>query len=138
MPDDAEEEPLVRLDRWTGPWPEDDPDANFKAEVADYMRLDPTATIRGLSRTTGVPEGALVRYVLARFATTGSGGLLELGPAMIHRLWEPIAAAEAAGTDEARLDAYRRLSAMVNWLRAPLQEPSLYPGTDQTETRSYR
>ncbi|MFC5995168.1 DUF6027 family protein [Pseudonocardia hispaniensis] len=138
MPAPIEEEPLVRLERWTGPWPDDDPDANFKAEVADYSRLDPMATIRGLSRTTAIPEGALVRYVLARFATTGSGGLLELGPATIHRLWEPIAAAEQAGTDEARLEAYRRLSAMVSWLRVPLQEPSLYPGADAAETRSDR
>lgn len=121
------EELTVTLERWTGPWPDDDPDANFKAEVADYTRLDPLETLRGLSAHTGIPVGALVRYVLARFATTGSGGLLELGPAMVHRLWAPIAEAEEAGTDDARLAAYRALSAQLSWLRFPLLEPDTYP-----------
>ena len=55
-------------------------------------------TIRTLSRNLGVPAGALVRYVLAKYATGGSGGLLELGPTMVHRLWEPIERAEEAGS----------------------------------------
>ncbi|MCE0767553.1 DUF6027 family protein [Pseudonocardia kujensis] len=118
----------VRLERYDGPWEPDDPDANFKAEVADYGRLDPLHTLRGLSAHTGVPVGALARYVLARFATTGSGGLLELGPAMVERLREPVRRAEAEGTDEARLAAYRELAALLGWLGAPLDDPDLYPG----------
>jgi len=89
--------PSVELGPWSGPWSDDDSDANFKADVALYAR-----------------------YVLAKWATAGSGGLLELGPTMIHRLWQPVADAEAAGTDDARLKAYDQVRQMLAWLRLPL------------------
>src|SRR5688572_14330727 len=116
----------VDLDPWTGPWEIDDPHANFKAEVALYAPADPLTTLRGLSDSTGVPVGALARYVLAKYATSGSGGLLELGPVMVHRLWEPIERAETAGTPEAREEAYEALKAMVSWLRTPLVDDEPY------------
>jgi hypothetical protein len=117
----------VTLEPYHGPWVDDDPDANFKADVALYSQIDPMVTIRTLSRNVGVPEGALVRYVLAKYATGGSGGLLELGPAMVHRLWEPIERAERAGSDVARLEAYAQLRQMIEWLRLPLEDPTVYP-----------
>lgn len=120
------EDPVVRLERYNGPWPHDDPDANFKADIALYSSHDPMAAIRGLSANTGVPEGAIVRYVLAKFGTSGSGGLLEIGPSMVHRLWAPFEAAEASGTDEARLAAYDQVRQMVSWLRLPLLDESIY------------
>jgi hypothetical protein len=101
------DEPVIRLDRWTGV-DDDDPDANFKNEVALYGRLDPLVTIRGMSRNLGIPVGAIVRYVLARWATSGSAGLLEVGPEMVQRLWEPIARAEEADDDGQRLAAYHQ------------------------------
>jgi len=113
---------VVVLDPWRGPWADDDPDANFKADVALYADVDPMETIRGLSAHMGIPEGAIVRYVLARYATGGTGGLLELGPSMVHRLWQPVEAAEQAGTDTARLAAYDQLRQMLAWLRLPLLE----------------
>lgn len=125
-------EPLVCLERWAGPWPDDDPDANFKAEVALYGRLDPMVTISNLAGALGIPEGAVVRYVLARWATGGSGGLLELGPSMVHRLWEPVEAAEEAGTDAARLSAYGQLRQMIGWLRLPLVDGSGYAPPGET------
>jgi hypothetical protein len=125
MTDDA---PVVELAEWYGPWDADDPDANFKADVALYSRTDPLATLTTLSRNVGVPVGALARYVLARYATGGSGGLLEIGPDMVGRLWEPVEAAEGAGTDEARLAAYHQLRQMVGWLRYPLEHPEVYGG----------
>jgi hypothetical protein len=112
--------PSIELVPWTGPWSEDDPDANFKADVALYARVDPLQTIRGLASAIDVPEGALVRYVLAKWATGGSGGLLELGPTMVGRLWNVIDEAEAADTDGARLAAYDQLRQMISWLRLPL------------------
>ena len=121
-----EDEPVVRLVRWTGPWADDDPDANLKADVALYSRLDPLATLDGLGRNVGLPVGALARYVLARYATSGSGGLLEIGPSMVNRLWEPIAEAESKGTEAARLAAYDQLRQMVEWLRFPLEHPEVY------------
>jgi|SRR5579884_1187474 len=110
----------VVLEPWAGPWEADDPDANYKAEIALYAGADPMSTIRALGEAIGVPAGAIARYVLARYATSGSGGLLELGPTMVHRLWEPIERAEEAGDDEARLLAYDQLRQMISWLRLPL------------------
>lgn len=114
------------LESWTGPWEADDPDANFKTDVALYAKVDPLTTLRGLSRSTGIPVGALARYVLAKYATSGSGGLLELGPVMVHRLWEPIERAERIATPAARDEAYQALRAMVEWLRVPLVEDDTY------------
>ena len=122
------EEPVITLERWTGPWDDDDPDANFKSEVALYGRLDPLVTVRGMARNLGIPIGAIVRYVLARWATSGSAGLLEVGPEMVQRLWEPIARAEAADDDEQRLAAYHQVREMLSWLKVPLDDPTVYPG----------
>jgi hypothetical protein len=123
--DRGRDDELVQLERWDGPWRKDDPNANFKADVALYAGVDPMVTIRGLADEVGIPAGALVRYVLARYATTGSGGLLELGPSMVHGLWELIARAEEVGDDEARLAAYQGLRDMISWLRAPLIDVGL-------------
>lgn len=121
-----DDEPTVKLERWTGPWPVDDPDANFKSEVALYANADPLATISGLAANLGVPIGAICRYVLARWATGGSGGLLELGPTMIHRLADVCDGAEEVGTADARLAAYDQLRQMIEWLRLPLIDDAGY------------
>ena len=117
-----EESRRVELIGWRGPWADDDPDANFKTDVALYANVDPMSTISRLAAAISVPEGALVHYVLAKWASGGSGGLLELGPTMVHRLWVPIERAEDLDTDEARLAAYHELRQMVSWLRLPLVE----------------
>ena len=120
-------DPVVALERWDGPWAADDPDANFKADVALHSLLDPLSTITNLSRALDIPAGALCRYVLAKWATGGSGGLLELGPSMVGRLWDVCASAEEAGTDVARLEAYDQLRQMLGWLRLPLVDDAGYP-----------
>jgi hypothetical protein len=112
----------VEVCGWQGPWAADDPDANFKADVALYSHVDPMATIGRLAAALEVPEGAVVHYVLAKWASAGSGGLLELGPSMVHRLWAAIEKAERTGTDQARLEAYEQLRQMLAWLRLPLVE----------------
>jgi len=126
MAGDNAEAPIVTLEQWFGPWEPDDPDANYKAEIALYSRQDPLQTIRTLSEAIHVPVGAIARYVLARYATSGSAGLLELGPSMVHRLWEAVEIAEAKGTSQARLDAYDRLKQMISWLRLPLTDDAGY------------
>jgi len=118
---------IVRLRQWKATWPADDRHANFKAEVQLYGRLDPLVTLKGMSANLGIPVGALAHYVLARWATGGSGGLLELGPVMVHRLWEPIGAAEDADSDAQRMAAYHQLRQMISWLKLPLDDPSIYP-----------
>ena len=116
----------VTLAPWTGPWPDDDPDANLKRDIALYANFDPLPTIERLAENIGVPVGAIVRYVLAKWATGGSGGLLELGPTMVRRLADVCDDAERAGTDESRLAAYDQLRQMLAWLRLPLDEPEIY------------
>ena len=123
---DESRDEVGALERYRGPWRDDDPDANFKADVALYSNLDPLETLRGLGDATGLSVGVLAHYVLARYATTGSAGLLELGPTMVERLWAPVASAEDAGTDEARLDAYHQLRALLSWLRVPLDNDGGY------------
>jgi hypothetical protein len=118
--------PVVRLEPWTGPWPDDDKDANLKADVALYAKVDPLRTVRGLSTATNVPEGAIVRWVLARWASEGASGLLELGPTMTRRLQAVCADAEAADDDTARLAAYHQLRQMISWLNHPLDHPEVY------------
>lgn len=118
---------LLRIEGWTGPWSSDDNDANFKADVAAYAHLDPLSTLGNLSDSIDVPVGAIVHYVLAKWATEGSNGLLELGPRMARRLREPFVAAESADTDEARLEAYETVRQIVEWLNVPLDQPEVYP-----------
>jgi hypothetical protein len=118
----SDDDRTVTLVQWRGPWAEDDPDANFKTDVALYANVDPMTTIERLAHAIDVPEGAIVHYVLAKWASGGSGGLLELGPTMVHRLWAPFGDAENDDTDEARLRAYEQLRTMISWLRIPLIE----------------
>jgi hypothetical protein len=113
----------VELIPWSGPWSDSDPDANFKADVALYAHVDPMTTVGNLAHAMGIPEGAIVWYVLAKWASAGSGGLLELGPSMVHRLWDPIEQAEAVATDESRLAAYEQLRQIISWLRLPITDP---------------
>jgi hypothetical protein len=110
----------LELVGWNGPWDPDDPDANFKADVALYSHVDPKRTIGNLAAAMKMREGAIMRYVLAKWASAGSGGLLELGPTMVHNLWAVVDEAEGTGTDTARLEAYEQLRQMISWLRLPL------------------
>lgn len=120
--------PVVRLERWSGTVASDDPDANFKREVAGYSQQDPVATVRNLATNLDLPVGAVVRYVLARWASGGSEALLELGPSTVERMLAVVDEAEAAGTDEARLAAYDTLAQMVRWVAHGLDSPeTTYP-----------
>jgi hypothetical protein len=116
----ADEAPVVELVRYDGPWDADDPDANFKQDVALYSKLEPLDTLGRLSANTGIPVGAIVRYILGRWASAGSESLLAVGPSIVERMWSTCEAAEAAGTPAARLEAYETLRQMLSWLREPL------------------
>ena len=122
----ADDAPLLHLEPWTGPWPDDDKDANLKADIALYAKVDPLRTVRGLSAATGVPEGAIVRWVLARWASEGSSGLLELGPTFTRRLQAVCIDAEATDDDAARLTAYHQLRQMISWVHHPLDHPEVH------------
>jgi hypothetical protein len=115
--------PEVRLERFVGEILPDDPFAGLKADVAAYSHLDPLETLRGLAEASGVPVGALARYVLARWAAGGSEGLLELGTSGVDHLWRAVEGAEATGTDAARLEAWTVVRDVVRWLRAGAEQP---------------
>jgi hypothetical protein len=124
-------EHCVPVQAWSGVWADDDPNANFKADVALHSVLDPMTTMRGLAAAVGLPVGAVVHYALARYATGGSAGLLEIGPKMVERLWAAVDRAERSGDDAARLDAYHELRKLLSWLRAPLAEGTSDSGGDE-------
>ena len=110
----------VLLEAYEGPWGEDDRNANFKQQVAIYSKADPMTTLERMSRSQDVPVGALARYVLAKWAASGSDGLLEVGPRVVRQMQSLIDEAEAAGDDEARLKAYDSLRQIISWLAVPL------------------
>jgi len=114
----------IVLQPYEATWPRDDPDAGFRQMVAEYSRLDPLPTLEVLSRSKGIPVGALARFVLARYGTSGSDALLEMGPRVVQQMDELVQKAELAGTDEARLKAFRALKAIISWLKIPLEDPN--------------
>ena len=119
----------VTLEPYRGTWPSDDPDAGFRRLVAEYSAIDPMPTLETLGRSKGIPVGALVAFVLARYCTSGSDALLEMGPLVVRQMAEIVRSAEATGTDAARVQAYHALSAIVSWLRVPLDDPNWRSGS---------
>ena len=113
----------IVLQSYEGTWPRDDPDAGFRQMVTEYSRLDPLPTLEALSRSKGIPVGALARFVLARYGTSGSDALLEMGPRVVQQMDELVQKAELAGTDEG-LNAYRALKAILSWLKVPPEDPN--------------
>jgi len=107
----------ITLEQYRDTWAAGDRDANFKAEVACYTVADPLPTIETLSRNTGIPVGCLVRYVLVKYAASGSEALMAMGPIVLQQMQQQVEKAEAAGTAEARLAAYDALRQIVEWLR---------------------
>jgi hypothetical protein len=107
----------MQLYPYTDTWEDQDPHANFKADVAQYTLADPLPTLEVLSRSTGVPVPCLIRYVLVKYAASNSDMLLAMGPLVLRQMEQHITAAEAAGTDQARLNAYESLRQIVSWLR---------------------
>jgi hypothetical protein len=118
----------IVLEPYQGTWPPDDPDAGFRRVVAEYSHIDPMPTLDRLGRNKDIPVGALVRFVLSRYCTSGSDALLEMGPRVVRQMDEIVKRAEAADSDAARLEAYRALKAIVSWLLVPLDDPEWRPG----------
>ena len=52
--------------------------ANFRADVECYTKTDPMPTLRKLSASTDIPVETLVRYVLVKWAASGSEALLAM------------------------------------------------------------
>lgn len=99
-------------------WVADDPHANFKADIANYTVSDPLPTLENLSQGTGIPVPCLIRYVLVKWAASGSEAYLAMGPITLEQMRCHIERAEETNTDEARLEAYESLRQMILWLAA--------------------
>lgn len=108
--------PTVRLTIYEDQIDDKDPDANFKRDVALYSRIDPMPTLEGMSRNLGLPVGVIARYVLVKWATSGSEGVMELGPRVLKQMAAIVAEAEESGRIGVKLEALERLSKMVSWL----------------------
>ena len=106
-------------------WDDDplDKDANFKRDVVLYTKEDPMPTVSRLSRNLDIPEGAVIRYVLCKWAASGSDALLETGSNMVNKMSDILEQAEQDDTSLARLEAYQSLRKIVSWLRVPLDNP---------------
>jgi uncharacterized protein DUF6027 len=114
---------VIRLEAYEGTWPADDPDAGFRRMVTEYSHIDPLPTLEVLGRHKNIAVGALARFILARYCTSGSDALLEIGPRVVRQMDEIVRSAEQAGDDQARLKAYAALKAIVSWLQVPLDDP---------------
>jgi hypothetical protein len=73
-------------------------------------------TLENLSRLTGIPVGCLMRYVLVKYAASGSEALIAMGPIVFRQMREHIERAERDGNEAAKLRAYQALKEIVEWL----------------------
>ena len=117
----------ITLEGWRGPWPDDDKDANLKADIALYSHVDPLRTVRGLSDSIDVPVGAIVHYVLGAL---GERRCIRFVGARTDDV-APIAGASAP--TQRPPDPTRRvwlrieqLRQMISWLNYPLEHPEVY------------
>jgi hypothetical protein len=106
----------VHFEPYRDSWLPEDPHANFKAEVACYTVADPLPTLEYLSAGTGVPVGSLIRYVLVKWAASGSEAMMAMDPIVFRQMREHVERAEKDGSEAARLKAYEALKQMIAWL----------------------
>ena len=106
----------MELHPYKDTWEDDDPHANFKEEVALYSMVDPLPTLENLSKDTGIPVPALIRYILVKYTASGSDAVLAMTPYVLRQMQGHIDKAEAANTTEAQLAAYDALRQMIYWL----------------------
>ena len=114
------ENPIIELQPFSDQFDDSDSDATFKREVTFYAAIDPMPTLEAMSEQMEIPVGSLARYVLARWATSGSEGIMEIGPRVIHQMAEIVRESEAHNSQEARLIAYEKLKAIISWLSVSL------------------
>ena len=118
----------ITLETYDAPQTRDDKDYNFKQEVAQCCLIDPMPTLDRMSGNLDIPVGAIVRYILSRWASSGSAGLMEIGPRVVTQMTEVVDEAGSAGTDEAKVAAFHRLAPIISWLRVPLENSEWRPG----------
>ena len=100
-----------------------DKDNNFKNDVALYTQENPLPTVIRLSQNLNIPTGAIVRYILCKWAMSGSESLLDLGPDMVKKISDIFDSAESVGTDQEKLKAYKTVKEIMSWMKVPLDDP---------------
>ena len=110
----------LRLQSFTDPIDDADPDPHFKREVAFYSAVDPMPTLESMSTHMQIPVGALARYILVKWATSGNEGIMEIGPRVIRQMVDIVEEAERHASSEARLQAYGKLSDVISLLNSSL------------------
>ena len=118
----------IALQVYRESWEPEDRDANFKEDVAQYSIIDPMPSLDMMSKNMGIPVGALARYILVKWATSGSEGVLEIGPNVVRQMADIVNRAETTSTHTARLTAYQTLTQIIAWLKAPLDDSSRSTG----------
>lgn len=125
---EAGTEPVVRLVQWQPSIDDDDPDAGYKHAVAGSALVDPMATVLAAAEALDVPVGALVRHVLAEWASAGSAAILQAGPDVVDDLAQAADAVDAAPQGLARDEAWAALRGRIQWLAHGVQDPAAtYP-----------
>jgi len=117
----------ITLEEYHGTWEPGDPDAKFRREMTAHCAIDPMPTLEGMSESLDIPVGAIARYILVKWATSGSEGLMEIGPRVVWQMAGIVQKAEAAGTAEARLKAYHGLADIIRWLAVPIEDETQRP-----------
>jgi len=84
-----------------------------------------------LSANVGVPAGAWCGTCWPSTPRAGAGASWSSAPPWSSAVGA-IERAERDGSIEARLDAYGQLRQMIQWLRLPLEDPSIYPSSNET------
>ncbi len=110
-----------------------DPSADFKRDVAFYSHFDPLPTIESMGRNFGIPSGAIAKYVLAKWATSGSDGLLEIGPNVMRQMATLVRQAEARTSEGQQLEIYRMLGKIVTSLHAGLPPEDRAPNVQPNQ-----
>ena len=113
-------DPTLRLQSFTGPMDDVDPNASFKREVTYYSDVDPIPTLESMSKQMQIPVGAIARYILVKWATSGNEGIMEIGPRVIRQMADIVEEAERHASGEARLRAYDKLSHIISLLNSSL------------------
>ncbi len=106
----------MNLPPYKDSWEANDPHANFKEEVALYSVADPLPTLEVLSKDTGIPVAALIRYILVKYTASGSEAVLAMTPYALRQMQAHFDTAETINTTQSRLEAYEALRQMIGWL----------------------
>jgi hypothetical protein len=88
---------------------EDDPNRNFRADVTNALRIDPTPTFENLARSTGLTYDQVVHYALVRYASSGAESLLAIEPVPLRQL-----------IDARKAGDWAKVGAIIDWLEAGL------------------